>query len=253
MTDPSGSGVTGAQLFARYAYPPNELGYCGPDDPAGLLGRSSPEADAEITRRARQFEGAWAYLELIAESTGIGDPLDPRVVEAYWLGNDLLPSVDGSWLAAQLRARLPSEASGQRGGEIPELDGTVRPHHAYHVFAVYPWVGLLGRNSDVARSVLDQCRIRTAVVTTVDGPRATVQAGRLGWDGTRLDIGPGESLAVRWSHEGRSLLEGIQVGDCVSVHWDWVCDVLSADQAAIVERLGRQQLAATNRLLGAAG
>jgi len=29
--------VSGAELFARYAYPPNELGYCGPGEPAALL------------------------------------------------------------------------------------------------------------------------------------------------------------------------------------------------------------------------
>ena len=29
-------GMNGPALFARYAYPPNELGYCGPDDPSVL-------------------------------------------------------------------------------------------------------------------------------------------------------------------------------------------------------------------------
>ena len=39
----------GAVLFARYAYPPNELGYCGPDDAAAIL---RPGATADIGRRA---------------------------------------------------------------------------------------------------------------------------------------------------------------------------------------------------------
>ena len=30
--------VQGALLFARYAYPPNELGYCGPDGAGALCG-----------------------------------------------------------------------------------------------------------------------------------------------------------------------------------------------------------------------
>jgi hypothetical protein len=53
----------GARLFARYAYPPNELGYCGPDGAAAML---DPDRPAEIARRARQFEGAWSYLEFLA-------------------------------------------------------------------------------------------------------------------------------------------------------------------------------------------
>ena len=29
--------VSGPVLFARYAFPPNQLGYCGPDDAAGFF------------------------------------------------------------------------------------------------------------------------------------------------------------------------------------------------------------------------
>ena len=69
----------GTLLFARYAYPPNELGYCGPEGADALL---RPEAPAEIARRARQFEGAWSYLEFNARSAWIADPLDETVVDA---------------------------------------------------------------------------------------------------------------------------------------------------------------------------
>ena len=39
---------------------------------------------------AREFAGAWPYLELIAHGTGLDDPLDRRVVEAYWVGSPRL-------------------------------------------------------------------------------------------------------------------------------------------------------------------
>ena len=38
----------GAAMFARYAYPPNELGYCGPGDGRDLLEYVSAAAD--VTR-----------------------------------------------------------------------------------------------------------------------------------------------------------------------------------------------------------
>ncbi|MFD9867202.1 DUF6390 family protein, partial [Streptomyces niveus] len=59
----------GAILFARYAYPPNELGYCGPADHTALLRPADTEG---IERGARQFDGAWCYLEFLAESAGGG-------------------------------------------------------------------------------------------------------------------------------------------------------------------------------------
>jgi len=149
-------GSSGAQLFARYAYPPNELGYCGPDDASVLLRRGSLDAEQQIARHARQFEGAWPYLEIIASAAGIADPLDVRVVEAYWIGNDLLDNVDPESLVAQLQERFV----GQTGASW--VPGSA--HHSFHVFAVYPWVGLLrrgtgtgtGTGNDVALSVLEQ-------------------------------------------------------------------------------------------------
>src|SRR5512141_849475 len=79
--------TNGAILFARYAYPPNELGYCGPPDHKALLEYGSGQAfDPGLVELARGFAGAWPYLEFIAAQTGIRTPLDRRVVEAYWLG-----------------------------------------------------------------------------------------------------------------------------------------------------------------------
>ena len=42
--------VRGTLLFARYAYPPNQLGYCGPDGAGALLRGDAPD---EIARTAR--------------------------------------------------------------------------------------------------------------------------------------------------------------------------------------------------------
>jgi hypothetical protein len=53
---------TGYQLFARYAFPPNELGYCGPPGPAAQPGDNT----AEFASHAREFDGAWPYLHAIA-------------------------------------------------------------------------------------------------------------------------------------------------------------------------------------------
>jgi hypothetical protein len=241
--------VSGPELFARYAYPPNERGYCGPDDPAGLLGAGSPAGDADVARRARQFEGAWVYLELIARAAGISDPLDARVVEAYWLGNDLLDGIDPGWFLAELRERLRGQVSGQWASGVPDVGSAVLPHHAFHVFAIYPWVGLLHRDAVVPRAILDQCRIRTGTVETVDGPRAQVALRPLTWDGRCLGIGDVETLDVRWSDNGRSLLAGVRVGDIVSIHWDWVCDVIEEARAAVLADYEQRQLAVTNRML----
>jgi hypothetical protein len=225
----------GALLFARYAYPPNELGYCGPVGASALL---QPDSAAEIERRARQFEGAWCYLEFIAESTGIADPLDPRVVEAYWLGNDLLHQVDPGALVDRLLDRF----RGQTGGTWREASDRAIAHHSFQVFEVYPWARLLLANGNpTALSVLDQCRIRTGRVVNVEGEAATVHSRPLVWDGSELTSGPIRQEVVRWSADGRSLIDRLCPGDRVALHWDWVCDLLTEEQRARVESLEAQQ------------
>ncbi|MGZ4458064.1 MAG: DUF6390 family protein [Nocardioidaceae bacterium] len=216
----------GAVLFARYAYPPNELGYCGPEGAAALL---APDATRDIERRARAFDGAWSYLEMIAESTGRKDPLDAAVVEAYWVGNDLLDRVD----PAALVARLGDRFHGQLGGTWRDAAGRARAHHSFQVFEVYPWAGLLApAGNPTAVSVLQQCRIRSGVVQEVRGERALVTSRPLTWSGDGLHRAAPVRETVRWSVGGRSLLDGVAPGDVVALHWDWVCDVLTPDQAA---------------------
>ena len=88
------STVPGPVLFARYAFPPNSHGYCGPGDHESFFSYGVAGADDRGLRElARQFAGAWPYLELIAAATGLSDPLDARVVEAYWVGSPRLEGV----------------------------------------------------------------------------------------------------------------------------------------------------------------
>jgi Family of unknown function (DUF6390) len=131
----------GAVVFARYAVPPNDLGYCGPDDSDGVLsGAAAGVVGPGLAERARAFDGAWVYLELIAAAAG-ARPLDARVVEAYWLGTALAGQVEPAAFAAAVRARFAGQSGGTWDG-LGEAGGVV-PHHGFHVFAVYPWLGLL--------------------------------------------------------------------------------------------------------------
>ncbi len=239
-------GASGPLLFARYAFPPNELGYCGPDGASVLLDHAtSGGVEPEVLRRAREFDGAWPYLELIAAAAGIEDPLDPRVVEAYWVGNDLLNQVEPDVLLSTLGAKF----SGQVGGLWPQMQAASNPqaHHSFHVYAVYPWFGLLGRGGDVPLSVLDQCRIRWGTVVEVQGEHATVRSQPLVWDGETVGLGAERDEPVRWSTEGRSLRSGLTTGDQVSLHWDWVCDVLSDLQVEALARYSSHQLELVNQ------
>jgi hypothetical protein len=121
------------------------------------------------------------------------------------------------------------------------------PHHSFHVFAVYPWLGLM-RTGVVEQPlhVLDQCRTTAALVESVSGDTAEVLARPLVWDGHALTLGPWSLRRVRWRNEGLALVPEPKPGAWVSLHWDFVCDRLTGVEARRLERVTRRVLAAVN-------
>jgi hypothetical protein len=243
----------GPVLFARYAYPPNRLGYCGPSDSQALCEYAAAGvSDAGLYALARRFEGAWPYLSLIAAATGRPDPLDAAVVEAYWVGNPLLERIPAWLLAANLDERFARRA-GPHWTDLATL-ATLggRAHHNFHVFSVYPWVGLLRAGyAEEPLRVLDSCRVRWGTVLGLDnGGTATVRSRPLCWVGGALVLGEPVLQVVRTAVDSDPLAPGVRAGDRVALHWDWICDVLDKPRAAMLRRYTTQQLRLANRALG---
>jgi len=216
---------SGPLTFARFAWPPNLLGYCGPT--GSLLADALATASNEpAIAAAPRFEGAWPYLEVIAASSGIADPLDRRVVEAYWIGNELLRRIDPVRLGTDLDDRF-RRRSGPGWERVAATVGAgAVAHHAFHVFVVYPWAGMLRDGpAQPALEVLELCSIRVGTVEAVEAERVLASVRPLTWDGTH--IGEGDS-AHRWFRLGNGGIQTVEVaiGDRVAVHWDWVCDRL---------------------------
>jgi hypothetical protein len=121
------------------------------------------------------------------------------------------------------------------------------PHHSFHVFGVYPWLGLLREGRvDEPLHVLDRCRVRWGRVVEVRGAEAVVRSRPLLWDGRRLVLGqPREERAVL-RQDGHGLAGAVQAGDWCSLHWDWVCERL--DRRALTALHGHtlRQLAVAN-------
>jgi hypothetical protein len=237
----------GVTLFSRYAFPPNSLGYCGPEDSGlllDLMAEAPMVAGDELRHVAQGFAGAWPYLTLIGGLVG-RDPLDTRVVEAYWIGNSLLDRVDlavwGNSLDDRFARRAGADAAiitdaAARGGV---------PTHAFHVFCVYPWVGLLrGGATEQALAVIDSCRIRWGTIRNAAGDdRFVVSSQPLTWDGRILGLGQPEDQFVH-APVDRSVV--VNVGDTVSLHWDYVCDRLTRPKLAELQSRHNNHLALVN-------
>lgn len=215
----------GYTLFARYAFPPNELGYCGPAD-AGVLLRG--DNAAEVAAHAKEFDGTWPYLRAIAEAAGASDVLDADVVRSYWIGGPALDRVDPAVLLEKLRGAFKAQATGLLF-ELARPRGALA-HHSFHVFVVYPWVRFLDREAATALKVLQDCRIRWGTVASVEDEYAVIATRPLSFADGTLALAEPRSERVRWRKEGVSLIGAPAPGDVVSAHWDWACGVLTDDE-----------------------
>lgn len=248
----------GPLLFARYAFRPNELGYCGGDDARSLFDHvREGVVDGDVLRLDREFEGAFPYLRLIAASNGIADPLDRRVVEAYWLGNGLLDRIPATAFRDDLRLRFRARTDPREWRWLSEHPARgARAHHSFHVLSVLPRTGLLrdGRLADVL-GAMERCMIRPARVVAVDGGDLLVEARPLELRDGRLVVGePRIEMARRWldvrgapirspssvsgtaaSGTGAGFVDGVLPGDCVALHWGWACAVLEPDRRRRLE------------------
>jgi len=243
---------TGPVLFARYAFGPNRFGLCGPEDWRALLELGASGSDDRALRQLAQgFEGAYPYLQLLADSAGLPDPLDRQVVEAYWIGSPLSDAVDPGLMARSLAVRFrPRLDAGTWKwlGQKPAVGA--RPTHAFHVLDVFPRVGLMrgGKVDDVV-GLMDSCRIRWGRVVDASGEKLVVEAVPLALVDGRLRLGePRIETVQRWL-DGAGFLDAVLPGDVVTLHWDWACERLSPARLHNLVSRTISQIAIANQTL----
>jgi len=238
--------ISGPELFFRFAQPPNLLGYCGPSETGGVTAVASGISipTEEMARLAAAFDGAWPYLELISTRSG-RDAFDSEVVEAYWIGNALLNGVSLFDWGHTASDRFQRQAGDRWPAVVNALNAGGMPNHAFHVFCVYPWVGLL-REGFIAPSleVLDRCRISWGSVNRIDGLIAEVRRHPLRWVDDSLVIGEAIVEPFRVASDLQ-----LKVGDQVALHWDFICGVLGEDQSSRLMRVHAHHLAIANNEL----
>jgi hypothetical protein len=236
---------------ARYALYPNELGLCGPrgSEKGKLyqyLTTKTKVSDKQARKLLEQFVAATAYLELIAKANQIEDWLDPRVVDAYWIGNELLNRVRPEDLRAFILGfagqGLMAEAAAK------EIAGRIhyqhRPHHSFHVMVIGGLSGQVERGS-VGQ---DLCRIGWGEVAKIqkDGT-LSVLARFLRHEGNRFLPELNEKEERRVIQCDPQILPRVMVGDLIAFHWGRAVEVITLDAARRLEYWTERTLAYFNK------
>ena len=240
--------LAGTLRFVRYGFMPNRLSYCGPVGENRTLFEYGIEGvqDGGLPPLLRRFTGALPYLQLIARANDIADPFDVRVVEAYWLGNTLLERVEVRQLYDSLLARFGKQLQGRtRDLVLSKAPAGARPHHSFHVLDVHSRVGEI----EHSLHTLEHCRVSWGKVQRVDGAELIVLRSPLILVAGKLAFGaPVEERVVR-QFDGHGFADAAHVDDWVSLHWGWVCEVITETQRNNLERYTRHHLALASQTL----
>jgi len=239
--------IDGTIKFARYAFMPNKLGYCGGDDNRTLFEYcAAKHTDLGLVVILQKFEAAYPYLKLIASSNHIPDPFDARVVEAYWLGNELLEQVELAQFYNSLRDRFAKRLDAKNLGYLlskPPLGA--RPFHNFHVFDVHSRVGTLDHSMDT----MESCRIGWGKAKEIGTTDFVVEYQPLVLEHGKLKLGEPREKRVLRQIDGTGFISNCQAGDFISFHWDWACEILSLRQVQNLEKYTRYHLELANQTL----
>jgi hypothetical protein len=243
--------MNGLWHCAKYAFSPNYLKYCGPDKNKELKGYlQTKTSDQGLQAILAEFAAMQPYLKLIANDNGIKDEFDEQVVEAYWLGNELLETVS---LKSFFNHALPRLTKKDLQWFEIKLGQGAKPNHQFHVLNFWKRTGHLARMHTI--ETMDNCRISVGKITsfgntkfpgaqsfatpptvtsksrqTSSAPEICVACtDKLIYKNGRLELEP----AIK---EVQSLENGYKPGDLVTIHWNWICEKITMQQAKNLQK-----------------
>jgi hypothetical protein len=233
----------GVRLCARFSLATSSRDFCGPEGAPAALRRALVDDGAieEAAEALLKFEALAPYLTALAVKHKRA-PLDLSVVEAYWIGNELLESFTRedflSVLKALSRRGLPPAVAAALGKRLPE---TPIPHHAFHVFFV--GVGQVTGSVPSNLENMDRCRPSWGLVMDRRHGVATVERQPLIRRGRRLALGAPAEVEVRVD----PLFEReVRPGDLLAMHWGEAAVPLSWDARSHLELYTLRAIEAAN-------
>lgn len=236
---------------SRYSFGPNRLHYCGPDANHEMKAYlKEGVSDPGLSLILKQFDTLSKYLRLIARSNNIADTFDDRVVEAYWLGNELLESVEKRALFDslvddhKLKKKIRLKDFDSLTSKIGQ--GAV-PHHSFHVLNVWRRTGHLDREHTVES--MDECRISWGKVLVIDGPIITVETEPLVLENSRLALGTPIQRKITRHLETDTDIDLLKQGDNVTIHWGVPCEVITPEQSVILKKYTMRNIEFANQTI----
>lgn len=227
----------------RYSFMPNRLHLCGPENQADILEfyfqTNQRKPAKNIQPLLENFTTLYPYLKLISRANQQKNPFAEEIVEAYWLGNENLKSVSAAKLYSHIidSTKLNKKVSRREFNNFQKnFNRYALPHHNFHVFSVWRRTGNMANAHTLA--TMDACRISWGKISKINHQSLVVKTKPLVTD-KNGKLKEADFFIERETlnyFEGNVLLSDIKIGDYVSLHWGCVCEKLTREQVANLQK-----------------
>ncbi|MFH1895577.1 MAG: DUF6390 family protein [archaeon] len=229
----------------RYSFISNKKNYCGTTDAFSefkdFIENPLPEKTNKIETLFMSFEALYPYLKLIAKANKLS-PLDEKVVDAYWIGNELLEKVSLDETKEMILADfvkpglLPKSIALKKAESIPF--GSV-PHHSFHVL----FINFVSRKVEPVLKNLDSCLISWGKIKEVKENSLVVDSVQLVFDSGEF------KLKEKRKAIDSGLVFGAEKNSFVSVHWDFAVELIEKQQLKSLKHFTEKNITAVNSFL----
>ena len=243
------NSISGVLRCGKYAFMPNYYAYCGPDKNKSLFEYCSQNYyEPTLNRILSEFEVMHPYLKLIAHNNNFKDEFAPEVVEAYWLGNQFTEGVNIKNLYRHftedknLKSKLKKSTIDKVLGYVPDL---AKPHHNFHVMNIWLRAGKI--NIQHTLKSIDECRISWGKVKKIKKSSVLVDWQPLIIDNDKLTQGQIVEREVLTQFNDQGFVADLKIGDIVTIHWGWVCEIINHQQLVNLQKYTRESLVIFNQ------
>jgi len=206
------------KLASLFSYSPNHKGYCGRSSAGHVFFRCIRDGICDdVSQELTHFIVLYPYLKTIATLTKLS-PFDHKVIEAYWIGNELLENIPvsgyeillkeftkqgvPSWLVDSLKDKKPKKFI---------------PNHLFQV--IHVGVGQASGSVPFDIHSVNSCMIRWGRVTAIKA------------DGN-MEIALKQLTQSKKGYKLKSTKEVVsaeacpffkpKIGDLVALHWGYI-------------------------------
>lgn len=240
---------SGLRIAAAYSIPSFALGFCGPQDKKSrkilfdfVSGKSGLEK--KVRKIFEQFEAAYHYYQLIAKKNNIADPLNEKVVKAFWVGNSLLEKITSEDLKRLIMTDFcrPGLLTKKEAEErVKMVRPGALPHHSFHVLVL----GAIAGRVKLEGAMLDLCRPGWGRVIEIQSSKFKVQNYRPLVLGKKIKLGREIEKEIGWD---KKIVPDVKVGDWVSFHWGQACEVLTPQEVKDLKHYTQKTIDLLNKV-----